>query len=111
MLVTAGPTREMLDPVRFLTNRSTGKMGFAIAEAARDRGAQVTLVSGPVSLPAPAGVEFAPIVSCAELCEAVLSRAAKQRCGHSGRRPGGFPSPRRSRGEDQKKRRGHGAGT
>ena len=77
VLVTAGPTREMLDPVRFLTNRSTGKMGFAIAEAARDRGAQVTLVSGPVSLPAPAGVEFAPIVSCAELCEAVLSRAAK----------------------------------
>ena len=77
VLVTAGPTREMLDPVRFLTNRSTGKMGFAIAEAARDRGAQVTLVSGPVSLPAPAGVEFAPIVSCTELCEAVLSRAAK----------------------------------
>ena len=75
VLVTAGPTREMLDPVRFLTNRSTGKMGFAIAEAARDRGATVTLVSGPVSLPAPAGVEFVPIVSCAELCEAVLSRA------------------------------------
>ena len=75
LLVTAGPTREMLDPVRFLTNRSTGRMGFAIAEAARDRGATVTLVSGPVSLPAPAGVEFVPIVSCAELCEAVLSRA------------------------------------
>ena len=77
VLVTAGPTREMLDPVRFLTNRSTGRMGFAIAEAARDRGAKVTLVSGPVSLSAPAGVEFVPIVSCAELCEEVLSRAAE----------------------------------
>ena len=77
MLVTAGPTREMLDPVRFLTNRSTGRMGYAIAEAARDRGATVTLVSGPVSLPAPAGVALVPIVSAAELCQAVLSRAGE----------------------------------
>ncbi len=55
VLVTAGPTREMIDPVRFLTNRSTGKMGYALAEAARDRGASVVLVSGPVNPAPPAG--------------------------------------------------------
>ncbi len=75
VLVTAGPTREMIDPVRFLTNRSSGKMGYAIAEAARDRGAEVVLVSGPVSLRPPEGVEFVPIVSAAGLCEQVLERA------------------------------------
>jgi phosphopantothenoylcysteine decarboxylase / phosphopantothenate---cysteine ligase len=54
-LITAGPTREFMDPVRFLSNRSSGKMGYAIAVAARDRGHEVVLVSGPVSLPAPGG--------------------------------------------------------
>ncbi|NLF26570.1 MAG: bifunctional phosphopantothenoylcysteine decarboxylase/phosphopantothenate--cysteine ligase CoaBC [Clostridiales bacterium] len=75
VLVTAGPTREMLDPVRFLSNRSSGKMGFAIAEAARDRGAEVTLISGPVTLRAPEGVEYVSITSAAELSERVLASA------------------------------------
>ena len=57
VLVTAGPTREPLDPVRYLSNRSSGKMGFAIAAAAAEAGARVTLVCGPVNLPTPAGVE------------------------------------------------------
>ena len=74
VLVTAGPTVERIDPVRYITNRSSGKMGYAIAEAARDRGAEVTLVSGPVSLPAPRGVELVSIQSSADLCEAVLER-------------------------------------
>ena len=75
VLVTAGPTREPIDPVRFISNRSSGKMGFALAEAARDRGARVTLVSGPVSLPAPAGVELVRVETAAEMQAAVLARA------------------------------------
>ncbi len=74
VLVTAGPTVEAIDPVRYITNRSSGKMGYALAEAARDRGAEVVLVSGPVRLDAPAGVERVSIQSSAELCEAVLAR-------------------------------------
>ncbi len=74
VLVTAGPTVERIDPVRYITNRSTGKMGYAIAEAARDRGAEVALVSGPVNLAAPAGVELVPIESSGDLCAAVLAR-------------------------------------
>lgn len=77
VLVTAGPTVERIDPVRYITNRSTGKMGYALAEAARDRGAQVTLVSGPVHLERPAGVEVVGIESSAQLCEAVLSRGER----------------------------------
>ena len=75
VLVTAGPTVERIDPVRYITNRSTGKMGYAIAEAARDRGADVALVSGPVSLPKPAGLAVMGIESSAQLCEAVLARS------------------------------------
>ncbi|MBR1820556.1 MAG: bifunctional phosphopantothenoylcysteine decarboxylase/phosphopantothenate--cysteine ligase CoaBC [Clostridia bacterium] len=74
VLVTAGPTVERIDPVRYITNRSTGKMGYAIAEAARDRGAEVALVSGPVRLAAPAGVALVPVESSADLCAAVLAR-------------------------------------
>ena len=74
VLVTAGPTVERIDPVRFITNRSSGKMGYAIAEAARDRGAEVVLVSGPVSLAVPEGVEVVKIESSADLCDAVLAR-------------------------------------
>ena len=74
VLVTAGPTVERIDPVRYITNRSTGKMGYAIAEAARDRGAEVALVSGPVNLAAPAGVELVPVESSGDLCAAVLAR-------------------------------------
>ena len=72
VMVTAGPTVERIDPVRFITNRSTGKMGYAIAEAARDRGARVILVSGPVNLPAVPGVEMVRVTSSAELCANVL---------------------------------------
>ncbi|HWR24068.1 MAG TPA: bifunctional phosphopantothenoylcysteine decarboxylase/phosphopantothenate--cysteine ligase CoaBC [Feifaniaceae bacterium] len=71
ILVTAGPTREAVDPVRFLSNRSSGKMGFAIAEAAARRGARVTLIAGPVSLPTPANVDRVDIISSAQLLEAV----------------------------------------
>ncbi len=72
VLITAGPTREYLDPVRFLTNGSTGKMGYALAEAARDRGARVILVAGPVNLPEPYGVTCIPVVSASDMFEAVM---------------------------------------
>jgi len=75
VLVTAGPTQEALDPVRYLTNHSSGKMGYAIARAAARRGAEVTLVSGPVSLPRPAYVETVDIVSAQDMYDAVTSRA------------------------------------
>lgn len=75
VLVTAGPTREMIDPVRFLSNRSTGKMGYAIAEAARDRNAEVTLVTGPVNLLPVRGVEMVNIISTLELYDEVVARA------------------------------------
>lgn len=77
VLVTAGPTREPIDPVRFLSNRSTGRMGYALAEAARDRGAEVTLVSGPVTLAPPQGVEFVSISTTLELFGEVTARAAQ----------------------------------
>lgn len=70
-LITAGPTREFVDPVRFLTNRSTGKMGYALARAASDRGARVILISGPVNIPVPDGVEHIPVISAADMFEAV----------------------------------------
>lgn len=76
VLVTAGPTREKLDPVRFLSNRSSGKMGYALAEAARDRGATVTLISGPTALAAPAQVTTVAVETAAEMEAAVLSRAS-----------------------------------
>ena len=69
-VITAGPTRERIDPVRYISNDSSGKMGFALAEAARDRGAEVTLVTGPVALEDPAGVEVIHIESARELLEA-----------------------------------------
>jgi phosphopantothenoylcysteine decarboxylase/phosphopantothenate--cysteine ligase len=75
VLVTAGPTREHLDPVRFLSNPSSGKMGYALAEAARDRGAQVLLVSGPTALAAPHGIELVLAGSAAQMNEAVQARA------------------------------------
>ena len=71
ILITAGPTREHLDPVRFLSNRSTGKMGFAVAQAAAERGHAVTLVAGPVSLATPAGVARVDVVSALEMLAAV----------------------------------------
>ena len=71
IVVTAGPTREPLDPVRFLSNRSSGKMGYAIAEAALAAGHAVTLISGPVSLQAPPGARLIPIVTGDDLYQAV----------------------------------------
>jgi phosphopantothenoylcysteine decarboxylase/phosphopantothenate--cysteine ligase len=76
VLVTAGPTRESLDPVRYFSNRSSGKMGYAVAEAAAQRGAHVILVSGPTSLEAPAGVERIDVQSAEEMHRAVLEKVA-----------------------------------
>ena len=78
VLVTAGPTREALDPVRYITNHSTGKMGYAVATAAAMRGAKVTLVSGPVQLPPPPFMEVVDVVSAEDMFQAVTSRASKQ---------------------------------
>ena len=75
ILISAGPTREAIDPVRFITNHSSGKMGYALAQAAVKRGWQVVLVSGPVDLPRPEGLaEFVQVVSAAEMADAVKSR-------------------------------------
>jgi phosphopantothenoylcysteine decarboxylase/phosphopantothenate--cysteine ligase len=72
VLVTAGPTREPIDPVRYISNRSSGKMGYGLALAARRRGARVTLVSGPTALTPPAGVVFVPVQTAEDMREAVL---------------------------------------
>lgn len=73
VLITAGPTRERIDPVRFVSNRSSGKMGFAVAEAARDAGAEVVLVTGPVALATPGGIRRIDVESAAEMLERVLA--------------------------------------
>ena len=78
VLVTAGPTQEAIDPVRYITNHSTGKMGYAIAKAAAMRGAKVTLVSGPVEIAPPPFVEMVDVVSAEDMFQAVTSRSAKQ---------------------------------
>lgn len=78
VLVTAGPTQEKLDPVRYISNHSTGKMGYAIALAAVRRGADVTLVSGRTNLQAPSGTRFMPVVSAADMAEAVKAAAFEQ---------------------------------
>jgi phosphopantothenoylcysteine decarboxylase / phosphopantothenate---cysteine ligase len=74
VMITAGPTIEEIDPVRFISNRSSGRMGYAMAEAARDRGASVTLISGPVSLEPPPDVDVVNVISTREMYEAVMSR-------------------------------------
>ncbi len=76
LLLTAGPTREAIDPVRYISNRSSGKMGYAIATAAFEQGASVTLVSGPVALTAPGGVNLIAVESAQQMHDAVLQRAA-----------------------------------
>jgi len=78
VLVTAGPTREAIDPVRYIGNRSSGRMGYALAQALVGRGARVLLVSGPTALPAPAGVELVRVESALEMHEAVMGRIAGQ---------------------------------
>lgn len=78
VLVTAGPTREALDPVRYLTNHSTGRMGYAVAKAAAARGANVTLVTGPTDLPVPGHMDVVRIESARQMFEAVTQRSAQQ---------------------------------
>lgn len=78
VLVTAGPTMEAIDPVRFISNHSTGKMGYALARVCRRRGAKVTLVSGKTNLEPPYGVEFVSVKSAEDMFEAVTARAAQQ---------------------------------
>ena len=78
LLITAGPTREAIDPVRYLSNRSSGRMGYALAEAALEAGHGVTLVSGPVSIPAPAGANVVRVESAQDMYEAVRSHLASQ---------------------------------
>ena len=78
VLVTAGPTQEKLDPVRYISNHSTGKMGYAIARQAMLRGAEVTLVSGKVNLQPPMGVRMVPVVSAADMAQAVKADAQEQ---------------------------------
>jgi len=78
VMVTAGPTREALDPVRYISNRSSGKMGYAIARAAKERGATVTLLTGPVSLTPPQGVTVVPFMTTQDLLDCALAHAAHQ---------------------------------
>lgn len=77
LLLTAGPTREAIDPVRYISNRSSGKMGYALAQAALQAGAEVTLVSGPVSLSAPAGAELVTVESAQQMHQAVMQQASQ----------------------------------
>ena len=77
VLLNAGPTRENIDPVRYISNHSSGKMGFALAQACVEAGAHVTLVAGPVYMPTPSGVERIDVVSAREMADAVLSRSAQ----------------------------------
>ncbi len=76
VVITAGPTREAIDPVRFISNRSSGKMGYAVAEAAREAGATVVLVTGPVQIPTPAGVERIPVETADQMLAAVQQQVA-----------------------------------
>jgi len=71
IIVSAGPTREAIDPVRYISNRSSGKMGYALAEAARDRGARVSLISGPVSLNPPAGIQITRVTTAQEMFDRI----------------------------------------
>jgi phosphopantothenoylcysteine decarboxylase/phosphopantothenate--cysteine ligase len=76
ILVTAGPTREAIDPVRYISNRSSGKMGYAVAQAALEKGHEVVLISGPVSIPAPAGARLVRVESAENMREAVRAHLA-----------------------------------
>lgn len=77
-MVTAGPTQEKIDPVRYITNHSTGKMGYAIAENCMRRGAEVTLITGPVAITPPPFVKVVPVVSAADMAAAVKETAEQQ---------------------------------
>ncbi len=92
VLVSAGPTREPIDPVRYISNRSSGKMGYAIAAEAAARGAQVTLVSGPTEIAPPSGVEVIGVETVCEMSEAIMSRAAESDVFISAAAPADFRS-------------------
>ena len=77
ILITAGPTREAIDPVRYLTNRSSGKMGYALASAAARKGHRVMLISGPTTLDVPPGVDLLPVESAAEMFDAVRNQIGR----------------------------------
>ncbi|MCP4711833.1 MAG: phosphopantothenoylcysteine decarboxylase [Planctomycetes bacterium] len=79
-LISAGPTREYLDPVRFISNGSTGKMGYACAAAAADRGHKVTLVAGPVNLEKPGGVKLIKVITAGDMLQAMLKHFEKSDC-------------------------------
>ena len=96
VLVSAGPTREHLDPVRMLSNPSSGKMGFAVAAEARARGAEVVLVSGPTSLPDPPGVEVVRVVTVDEMAAALMARAVDADALVMAAAPADFRPPKRS---------------
>ena len=80
ILITAGPTREPIDPVRFLSNRSSGKMGYAIATAASELGADVTLISGPVHLDTPHGVNRIDVITAEQMLDSTLDHANSHDC-------------------------------
>ncbi len=101
VLVTAGGTREALDPVRFIGNRSSGKMGYALAEAAQSRGAKVILISGPSALHAPAHCELVKVTTADEMRNAVLDAHERGHACHQGRGRGRLPARRRLRAEAQ----------
>ena len=92
IVVSAGGTQEPIDPVRYVGNRSSGKMGFAIAEAARDRGASVTLVTGPSALGTPYGVERIDVRTTVEMGAGIAAASSRLRCADHGGRTGGLPA-------------------
>ena len=104
LLVTAGPTREPLDPVRFFSNRSSGKMGLAVAAAARDRGATVTLVAGPIALPSQAGVDVVAVVTAEQMRHAVLAHVDAADAVVMAVAVADYPGRARRTGEDQEGR-------
>ena len=91
IVVTAGGTQEPLDPVRVLTNKSSGKQGYALAQAALDAGGNVSLVSAPTALPAPVGARFIPVSTAQAMLETVLAESDRGGCPHHGRGGGRFP--------------------
>jgi len=99
VIVTAGPCREAIDPVRYISNRSSGKMGYAIARAARELGAETTLISGPTSLTPPEGVHFVTIETTAELLEAVRKSFPKVDCLVMAAAPSDFTPARVAKGK------------
>ncbi len=104
IMITAGPTREPLDPVRYISNHSSGKMGFAIAAAAARRGANVTLVSGPVSLPTPPFVKRVDVMTALEMEAAVNASVQQQNIFYRLRRRGGLSRSYRGPREKSKSR-------